>query len=72
MKDYIENLTKHYDNELNEIVGKINFDLIDEKDNKKEISRLEESLLGNLIADAIRNIGDSDISFICGRKIKND
>ena len=71
MKDYIENLTKYYDNELNEIIGNINFDLIAEKDGE-EISRLEESSLGNLITDALRNIGGSNISFICGRNIKND
>ena len=72
MKDYIDNLTKFYDNVLNEIIGYTNFDLIDEKNNNTEISRLEEISLGNLITDAIRNFGDADISFICARNIKKD
>ena len=72
MKDYIDNLTKSYDNELNEKIGYISFDLVDEKDGIAQVSRLEEVSIGNLITDAIRSIGKADISLICARNIKKD
>ena len=72
MKDYIKNRTQFYDKELNEIIGYIDFDLLDEKDNNTQICRFEEISLGNLITDAIRNVGKADISFICARNIKKD
>ena len=72
MKDYINNRTQYYDNELNEIIAYIDFDLEDNKDNNTEISKFEETSLGNLIADAIKYIGNADISFICARNIQKD
>ena len=72
MKYYIDNITKSYDNELNEIIGYIDFDLLDERGNIKQIGRFEEISLGNLITDAIRNIGNAEISFICSRNIKKE
>ena len=67
------NLLKITENtKLNEIIGYNSFDLINEKNGRSILSRYEETNIGDLITDAIRYIGNADISLMCSRNIKND
>ena len=68
-------IDSHYD-ELNAKIGYTDFDLrinIDNSgDSSKQISRSEENILGDLVADAIRNIGEGEISMINAGSIRTD
>ena len=64
MKDYIEKYTRS----LNQIIGYTNYSLLISLDNSgdplKQISLTQESNLCNLVTDAIRLYGKSDICII--------
>ena len=76
MKNFIINLAESHNKQLNEVIGHIDFDLIINTDPygdyHKQISRSEESPLGNLITDAIRYNGETDISIMCAGSIRTD
>ena len=71
---YIINIINSHNDELNEFIGFSDFNLkinIDEnKDN--QISRSEESTLGDLITDAIRKAGNGTISIMSAGSIRTD
>ena len=60
-------IDSHFD-EINEKIGYTDFDLrinVDNSgDSSKQISRSEESILCDLVADAIRYVGEADICII--------
>ena len=70
MRDYLLNITNNA--KLKEKIGYSSFDLIDENNEHVQLSRYKETNLGDLSADAIRYIGNSDICLMCSRNIKND
>ena len=70
MKNYLLKLMENP--KLNEKIGFSNFDLIDENNKYVQLSRYEETNLGDLITDAIRHLGNTEISLMCSRNIKND
>ena len=76
MKNFIINLAESHNDQLNEVIGHIDFDLIINTDPygdyHKQISRSEESPLGNLITDSIRYNGETDISIMCAGSIRAD
>ena len=75
MNEYINNIIDSHSDELNEVIGKLNFDLIinlDPNDQHKQISRSEESTLGDLITDAIRVAGEGNMSIMSAGSIRTD
>ena len=76
MNSYINEIINSHSDELNEKIGYSDFNLIinlDESgDSSKQISRSEESTLCDLVADAIRDIGDGDICMINAGSIRTD
>ena len=76
MKNYLLNITNYYSDLLNKIIGHSDFDLIINtdplKDHHKQIIRSEECTLGNLITDAIRYLGKSNISIMNAGTIRDD
>ena len=76
MKKFIINLDESNSEQLNEIIGHIDFGLIINIDPygnyHKQISRSEENPLGNLIFDAIRYNGETDISIMFAGGIRAD
>ena len=76
MKNFIINLDESNSEQLNEIIGHIDFGLIINIDPygnyHKQISRSEENPLGNLIFDAIRYNGETDISIMFAGGIRAD
>ena len=68
-------INTHYD-ELNEKIGYTDFDLRINSDNSgdssKQNSRAEENILCDLVADAVRNIGEGEISIINAGSIRTD
>jgi 2',3'-cyclic-nucleotide 2'-phosphodiesterase (5'-nucleotidase family) len=76
MHKVIKEIINSHNDELNEKIGYTDFDLkinIDDSgDSSKQISRSEESILCDLVADAIRNVGEGDISMINAGSIRTD
>ena len=78
MNDFINALINSHSEELNEIIGYADFSLIinsdPNKDHHKHLTRSEETTLGNLIADSLRNAGknDTDIALISAGTIRDD
>ena len=75
MNDYIINITESYKDKLNVKIGYSNFDLIinlEQNDKHTQISRSEETSLGNLITDAYKYIGNAEISLISAANIRTD
>ena len=68
MKKYLENLTENA--ELNSKIGYSDFDLKEENYSHIQLSRYGETNIGDLITDAIRYIGNADISIMVSRYIK--
>ena len=74
MNNYTINIINSHNDELNELIGFADFNLIINLDENKDnqISRSEESTLGDLITDAIRNEGNSSISIMSAGSIRTD
>ena len=75
MKEFLINIINSHSEQLNQQIGKVNFDLIiniDPKNDNNQLSRSEETSLGNLITDAIRNEGEGDISIMSAGSIRSD
>ena len=78
LNDFIINITDFYSDELNVKICYIDFDLIINlygNDKHKQITRSEESTLGNLITDAFKYVGapvDAEISLISAGSIRTD
>ena len=78
MNDFINGLKDSHSDELNEKIGYTDFSLIingdENKDHHKHLTRSEETTLGNLIADSLRNAGknDTDIAIISAGTIRDD
>ena len=76
MKNYLINILDFYDEQLNHIIGisdfdlKINTDSL--KDYHKQKVRQEETTLGNLVTDAYRYLGNSNISMVRDGTIRDD
>ena len=68
-------INSHYD-ELNEKIGYTDFDLRINSDNSgdssKQNSRAEENILCDLVADAVRSIGEGEICIINAGSIRTD
>ena len=75
MKEFLINIIDSHSKKLAEIIGSVDFDLIinlDPNDGNNQLTRFEESALGNLITDAIRNSGKGEISLMSAGSIKED
>ena len=66
---FVEDIIESHSHEFEEIVGYSDFDLLINSD-KGPIIRCEEITLGDLVTDAIRTIGNSDIGFINAGSIR--
>ena len=78
MNDFINGLKDSHSDELNDKIGYTDFSLIingdENKDHHKHLTRSQETTLGNLIADSLRNAGknDTDIAIISAGTIRDD
>ena len=76
MGKVIEEKIKSHSEQLNEVIGYTDFDLIinmdKSSDSSKQISRSEENTLCDLVADSIRDIGKGDICMINAGTIRTD
>ena len=76
MYKIIKDIINSHNDELNEKIGYTDFDLkinIDDSgDSSKQTSRSEENILCDLVADAIRNVGEGDISMINAGSVRTD
>ena len=75
MSEFIDHLWKEYDEELNIHVGHSDFDFIimpEGGDSSTNECRFKECTLGNLLADAIKDAGYAEISFLNGGSVRNN
>ena len=76
MNNFLKKIVDSHSGELNEVIGYSDFDLIinteANKDHHKHLVRVEEGTLGNLVTDAMRSAGKTDVSIITGGSIRND
>ena len=76
MNTFIGGLWKEYEDELNIEIGTLDYNLIirpeGSTDSGSVYCRIKECSLGNLVADAFRNIVKSDLEFINGGCIRTD
>ena len=76
MKKYLDSIWAEYEDELNIIIGNSNFDIIIRPENTTDshyvYCRYKECTLGNLISDAVRDIGKADITILNGGSIRNN
>ena len=66
MKNKLEEIMHQYDDILEETIGYADFDMFINN------SRTDENILCNLVVDAIRYIGNADISIINSGTVRND
>ena len=69
-KAFMDNAAAAYDDIMNEKVGEIAFDM-PVRDESGEISRRRENELGDLVADAYRATGQSQIGFLNSGSVRN-
>ena len=67
--EFIEDIIESHAHEFQEIVAFTDFDLLITT-NRGRIIRFEENLLGNLVTDALKFVGNSDISLINAGSIR--
>ena len=76
MNEMLEAIIDSHSEELNEVIGTVSFDMIINSEpggsSKTQISRSQEVSLGDLVADAIRDIGKGDICLINAGSIRTD
>ena len=76
MNEMLESIIDSHAEELNEVIGTVGFDMIINSEpggsSKTQISRSQEVSLGDLVADAIRDIGKGDICLINAGSIRTD
>ena len=75
MVDFIDIVWDEYRNELNILYGFCNYDLIimpEDGDTHSIFCRYKECTLGNLITDAIKNLGNGEISILNGGSVRNN
>ena len=76
MNEMLEAIVGLHSVELNQIIGTVDFDMIINSEpggsSKTQISREKEVSLGDLVADAIRDIGKGEISMINAGSIRAD
>ena len=75
MSEFIDNLWEEYKDEFNTKIGYCNFDfIVNHNENGTRIldCRTQECNLGNLVADAIRESTNSDITLLNGGAVKNN
>jgi 2',3'-cyclic-nucleotide 2'-phosphodiesterase (5'-nucleotidase family) len=76
MNKFLKKIEDSHSGELNDVIGYSDFDLIintdPNKDHHKHLTRVAESALGDLVTDAMRNAGKSDVAIITGGSIRND
>ena len=72
---FIDSVWDEYRNELNILYGFCNYDLIimpEDGDTHSIFCRYKECTLGNLITDAIKNLGNGEISILNGGSVRNN
>ena len=78
MNEYINQILDDFSYLLEELVGTVDFPLNvyatpeDRVDLKKQLSRRQENALCNLVADALKNLGNSDISIFNAGTVRGD
>ena len=65
-------IAQSYDDILNEKIGETSFDLLVEEDGEYIISRAQENALCELVADAYRETGNSDIGVVTAGSLRNN
>ena len=65
-------IAQSYDDILNEKIGEISFDLLVEEEGEYIISRGQENALCELVADAYREAGNSEIGFVVAGSLRNN
>ena len=73
MNDFINEINEKYADELNTPIGHSDYDfLIRPEENSDSYCRYKECTLGNLASDALREVVNSDISFVNGGAIRTN
>ena len=74
MNDFINQIYEQYADELNSPIGHSNYDFIikpsDNSDSHTVYCRYKECTLGNLVADAFREVVSSNMSFVNGGSVR--
>ena len=75
MNDYINNKFSIYEEELNELYGSNDYDLLIRPEGTTDshfiYCRYQEWTVGNLLADAFKSTGNSNASFVNGGAVRN-
>jgi 2',3'-cyclic-nucleotide 2'-phosphodiesterase (5'-nucleotidase family) len=71
---FIDDIQDKFEDKINEVVAKTDVDLVihDPKDPEERIIRVTETNLGDLVADAYRNISGADVAIVNGGGIRDD
>ena len=78
MNDYINGIFSIYEDELNELYGSSEYDLIirsegtTDSDTPLFYCSYQECTVGNLLADAFKSAGNSDAAFVNGGGVRNN
>ena len=73
ISDYIAKIQAEFNEKLNEVVGKTDYDLtILDPETKKRIVRKQETNLGDLCVDSFRYTTDADIAIVNGGGVRKD
>jgi len=76
MYNFINDIWKEYEDELNIVVGKSDYDLIikpeENSDSHSIYCRYQECTVGNLITDAVTEVGKADCTIINGGSVRNN
>ena len=72
MHQFLEDITAAYADIMDRKVGESAFDMVVREEDGTDISRFSENGLCELVADAFRQIGDTDISIVNAGSVRNN
>ena len=72
MHQFLEDVTASYADIMNRRIGDVSFDMLVQTEDDSRLSRHSENCLCNLVADAYREIGQSEIGMINAGSVRND
>ena len=72
MNRYLEEITDSYTEIMNRRIGRVSYDMIVWDEAKDITSRNKENGLCDLVADAFRDAGETDIGLICASSVRSN
>lgn len=72
MKEFLEGITASYADVMGRRIGELSYDMIVRDEDGRDLSRVEENSLCEMVADAFRSIGDTQTALVNAGTVRNN